>query len=139
LTRLVLDASVLLSGAVSAAMSPPAVLVDAVTASSFEAVACPRLLSEFERGLRKPYFRSRLNTAQASELLRTLRLLAITFPDPPVLRRVLRDPTDDYLVELAQASKAEAIVTGDRDLLDHDGLRPPAIDARAACELLGLL
>jgi predicted nucleic acid-binding protein len=56
-----------------------------------------------------------------------------------VLRRVLRDPTDDYLVELAQAGKAEAIVTGDRDLLDHDGLRPPAIDARAACELLRLL
>jgi uncharacterized protein len=139
LTRLVLDTSVLLSGAVAAATSPPAVVVDAATASSFEVVACPRLFLEFERGLEKPYFRSRLDATEASELLRTFRLLAITLPDPPVLRGVLRDPTDDYLVELARAGRAEAIVTGDRDLLDHDGLHPPAIDARAACELLRLL
>jgi putative PIN family toxin of toxin-antitoxin system len=139
LTRLVLDTSVLLSGAVAAATSPPAVLIDAATASSFEFVACPRLFLEFERGLKKPYFRSRLNTAEASELLRTFRLLAITLPDPLVVYGVLRDPTDDYLVDLAQAGEAEAIVTGDRDLLDHDGLHPPAIDARAACELLRLL
>jgi len=89
--------------------------------------------------MEKPYFRSKLDRAQASELLRTFRLLAVTLPDPPVLREVLRDPTDDYLVELAQAGGAEAIVTGDRDLLDHDGLWPPAIDARAACALLRLI
>jgi putative PIN family toxin of toxin-antitoxin system len=135
----VLDTSVLLSGSVSAATSPPAVLLDAATASSFEVVACPRLFAEFERGLAKPYFRSRLDRAEASELIRTFRLLAVTLPDPAVLREVLRDPTDDYLVELAQAGDAEAIVTGDRDLLDHDGLRPRAIDARAACELLRLI
>jgi uncharacterized protein len=52
---------------------------------------------------------------------------------------VLRDPTDDFLVALARAASAEAIVSGDADLLDHDGLEPPAIHARAACELLGLL
>jgi uncharacterized protein len=34
---------------------------------------------------------------------------------------VLRDPKDDYLVALARASDAEAIVTGDRDLLEHPG------------------
>jgi uncharacterized protein len=139
LTRLVLDTSVLLSGAVAAATSPPAVLLDAATASSFEVVACPRLFVEFERGLEKPYFRSRIDRAEASELLRTFRLLAVTLPDPSAPRSVLRDPTDDYLVELAQAGDAEAIVSGDRDLLDHDGLRPPAIDARAACELLRLI
>jgi hypothetical protein len=30
-------------------------------------------------------------------------------------------------------------VTGDRDLLEHPGLKPPAIGSRAACELLGLI
>jgi hypothetical protein len=35
---------------------------------------------------------------------------------------------------------AEAIVSGDKDLLDHAGeLEPKAINAREACELLGLL
>jgi predicted nucleic acid-binding protein len=52
---------------------------------------------------------------------------------------VLRDPKDDYLVALAVAGRAEAIVTGDRDLLDHDGLVPPAITPRDACERFGLL
>jgi predicted nucleic acid-binding protein len=45
----------------------------------------------------------------------------------------------EYLVELAVAGRAAAIVSGDADLLDHDGLHPPAIRVRAACELLGLL
>jgi uncharacterized protein len=139
LTRLVIDTSVLLSGAVAAATSPPGVLLDAATASTFEVIACPRLFLEFERGLEKPYFRSRIDKAEAAELLRTFRLLAIMLPDPSVLRSVLRDPTDDYLLELAQAGGAEAIVTGDRDLLDHDGLQPRAMDARAACELLRLI
>lgn len=139
MTRLVLDTSVLLSGVVSAPTSPPAVLLAAARAATFEVVACPRLFSEFERGLQKPYFRSRLDSAEAAELLDALQLLFVTRPDPSVLRSVLRDPTDDYLVELAQAGGAEAIVTGDRDLLDHDGLRPPAMDARAACESLRLI
>lgn len=139
MTRLVLDTSVLLSGAVSGPTSPPAVLLAAARTATYEVVACPRLFLEFERGLEKPYFRSRVDSTQASELLDALRLLSITLPDPPVLRPVLRDSNDDYLVELAQAGEAEAIVTGDRDLLDHEGLVPPAIDARAACTLLRLL
>lgn len=55
--------------------------------------------------------------------------------DPPSL---LRDPTDDDLVALARTARARAIVTGDKDLLEHPGLHPPALTVRAACELLGL-
>jgi predicted nucleic acid-binding protein len=58
--------------------------------------------------------------------------------DPAEVTALLRDPDDDYLVTLARTAGAEAIITGDRDLLDHHGLQPPAIDARAACELIGL-
>jgi putative PIN family toxin of toxin-antitoxin system len=37
-------------------------------------------------------------------------------PDPVDPPRISRDPNDDYLVALALASDAEAIVSGDRDL-----------------------
>jgi hypothetical protein len=37
------------------------------------------------------------------------------------------------------ARGAGLIVTGDKDLLDHAGLQPPAIDPRSACEQLGLI
>ncbi len=49
---------------------------------------------------------------------------------------MLRDSSDDYLLALARSSKAEAIVTGDKDLLDHAGLQPPAISAREATRRL---
>ena len=62
----------------------------------------------------------------------------MVLPDPVLPAGVVRDPNDDFLVALAATSRADAIVTGDRDLLDHAGLHPPAIDARAASELLGL-
>lgn len=58
--------------------------------------------------------------------------------NPTDIEPVLRDPDDDYLVALARVSGANAIITGDKDLLDHTDLRPPAIQPRAACELLGL-
>jgi uncharacterized protein len=59
--------------------------------------------------------------------------------DPIQIEPLLRDPDDDYLVALAREAGAEAIVSGDKDLLDHPGLEPPAVDARRACQLLGLL
>lgn len=52
---------------------------------------------------------------------------------------MVRDPADDYLVALARVAEADAIVTGDRDLLDHAGLQPPAVTAREACARLDLL
>jgi predicted nucleic acid-binding protein len=59
--------------------------------------------------------------------------------DPTEVEPVLRDPGDDYLLALARAGGAEAIITGDKDLLDHAGaLEPRAIGARDACDLLGL-
>lgn len=139
MTRLVIDTSTLLSGLVSAPTSPPALLLAAARAGRFDLVTCPRIFTEFERGLAKDYFRARLSPSIIAAATDALRRLAITLPDPPMARSVLRDPTDDFLVALARAAEAEAIVSGDADLLDHDGLEPPAIHARAACELLGLL
>jgi hypothetical protein len=50
----------------------------------------------------------------------------------------LESPLRD-LRRLAGKAGAEAIVTSDRDLLDHDALNPPAIDPRTACKLLALI
>jgi len=51
---------------------------------------------------------------------------------------LLRDPNDDYLLVLVASAGAQAIVTDDKDLLEHPGLHPPAITARQALEQLGL-
>lgn len=138
--RLVIDASTLVAGiAGPGSESPPCLLYDALSEMSVEAIVCPRLLGEVERALRKPYFRERVEDEEITEALSILRDAGTMADDPRDPPPVLRDPTDDYLVVLAHESGAEAIVSSDHDLLDHDGLNPPAIDPRAACRLLALI
>jgi putative PIN family toxin of toxin-antitoxin system len=139
LTRLVIDASTLLSGLLSDSPSPPALILDALRDESFEAIVCPALISQVDRGLRKPYFQARLGELRSRQALNRIEDAAVMLADPVTIEPILRDPTDDFLVALARTARAQAIVTGDHDLLDHPDLRPRAIDARSACELLGLI
>lgn len=139
MTRLVIDASALLSGVASSPSSPPGLLLAALYRREFESVVCPILLGEVRRGLGRGYFRDKVEPEMAERVVRFLGQHSIQLRDPRDPPAILRDPNDDYLVALALASRARAIVTGDKDLLNHPGLHPPALTPRAACELLGLL
>jgi uncharacterized protein len=138
LTRLVLDASVLLSAAVARPGTPTALLLDAVEDGKVEMVACERLIGEVRRGLERSYFSERLSAEDREAVLTGLERIALTRDDPVSPPAVLRDPDDDYLPALALDANAQAIVTGDRDLLDHPDLKPEAITPREACRRLGL-
>lgn len=52
--------------------------------------------------------------------------------DPEPVPKVLRDPDDDYLVALAYACAAEAIVSGDLDLHEAAGLSVTVLTPREA-------
>jgi putative PIN family toxin of toxin-antitoxin system len=139
LSRYVLDANIVLAAFAGLPGAPPALLLAGVHNGDLEAVACPLLVGEVRDNLAKPYFRALLSELEAQEAVDAYADLAVMLADPIDVERVLRDSEDDYLVALARASGAPAIITGDKDLLDHEGLRPLAIDARAACELIGLI
>lgn len=136
--RFVLDASVLLSAALAKPESNPSLLLDAVRAGAIEMVVCPRLIREVASRLDSRYFRDRITLEERAAIPAMLEALGVLAPNPESPPRVLRDPNDDYLVALAEVTAAEAIITGDRDLLEHQGLTPPAISARQAREELGL-
>ena len=104
-----------------------------------QAVVCSKLIEEFRDALGNRYFQERFDAADLAEIVANVEEAAVKHENPSRVEALLRDPDDDYLVALARQAGAEAIVTGDRDLLDHPGLTPPAIDARGGCELLGLL
>lgn len=138
--RFVIDANTLVSGSVSPhGESPPCLLYSDLAGTRFELVVCPELLAEVRDALRKPYFSNRLSGSSVDDIVAGIAYAATVLEDPTDVEAVLRDGDDDYLVALAKQAEAEAIVTGDKDLLDHPGLTPPAMTARDACELVGLL
>lgn len=134
MSRFVLDANVLLGALAGKPTAPPALLLAAIHNGDFESVACPQLIQEVREGLQKPYFRAKLNALEAMEAVEAYVDVTMMYEDPTDTEAVLRDKDDDYLVALAQAAEADAIITGDADLLDHDRLTPPALDPRSAYE-----
>jgi putative PIN family toxin of toxin-antitoxin system len=138
MTRVVIDANVFASAAAGHPHSPSRRLLNALAAGRIEVVLCDRILQEVDRALERPYFIARVTPIERRMLGAVLRAVAEMLPDPVAPRATVRDPRDDYLVALAIEAQAEAIVTGDRDLLDHHDLEPPAITPRTACERFGL-
>ena len=139
--RLVLDPNALASGIVDPhSDKPPRLLFEALERLAFETIVCPRLLGELRKALRKPYFREKLSAEEARKAVKRIEVVAVALDDPVKVESTLRDPKDDYLLALARKAGAEAIVTGDKDLLDHtEQLDPRAISLREACELLELI
>ena len=90
-------------------------------------------------GSRSRWVRERLSAEDRDAVSVGLERVAVMRSDPVSPPALLRDPDDKYLPVLALDADAEAIVSGDRDLLDHAGLKPEAITPREACRRVGLL
>jgi uncharacterized protein len=114
MARVVADANVLVSAALARSPQAPSVLIlDAALDGRVELVTSPLLLREVAVVLARP----RLQKYVVADLAAQTILLV----DPPGPHRaVCRDPRDDYLAALAEACGAEAIVSGDLDLLAID-------------------
>jgi hypothetical protein len=80
----------------------------------------------------------RIHPAEAGRMVNDLRALALLVDGWPILD-ISPDPYDNFLLGMAQASRAELLVTGDkRDLLalaSHSGTR--ILTARQALEVIG--
>ncbi len=114
--RVILDTNILCS-----ALITPGGLADRLYLAwrnrLFALVTSEEQLEEFRRVTRYPRVRQYIEPAAAGTLHNELRRLAVLLPELPVIE-VCRDPWDDFLLAMAQAGKADFLVTGDkRDLL----------------------
>lgn len=134
--RVVLDANVLVSAAISAA-GPPRQIVSAWVDGRFELVASPALLEELSDVLARPRFRRFISIATAGDFIDGLAEDAEILDDPPAQPGLSPDPDDDYLITLARAAKADYLVSGDRHLLDLTDPGPPVLTPRQFLDLLG--
>ena len=120
--RVVADANVLISAALARSPQAPSVLtLDAALDGRLELITSPLLLQEIASVLARPRLQKYISADEALRFITDLAAQTTLLTDPPGPHpAVCRDPRDDYLVALATASGAEAIVTGDLDLLAID-------------------
>jgi uncharacterized protein len=123
LKRLVLDTNVILSGLLFSGSTLRRALLkaqtcevlgsDATLLELVEVMGRPRFDRYLERSIRQKLVAEFMNTCEVIPILNPIR--------------ACRDPKDDKFLEVAVHGRADAIVTGDRDLLDLNPFREIAI------------
>ena len=113
--RLILDTNILISALLSP-LGASAELLDAWERKVFTLVACEALIAELRDVAGRPFFRARLRASAAELLAAGLRDFSFFCRDLPS-GPIAPDPKDSHLLALAEASEAEFLVTGDKELL----------------------
>lgn len=115
--RVVLDTNVIVSAYLTPSGTPARILT-AWRAGRFDLVVSEALLAEYEEVLNRPRIRARhgLTAEQVARQMASFRYLALLVRPDAVPAVVADDPDDDYVLAVAIAGAAEAIVTGDPHL-----------------------
>ena len=79
---------------------------------------CQQVIEEIRDVFGRERMARFIDQEEASRLLDIIDDRAIMLPDPVDPRALVRDPKDDFLLALAIAADADALVTGDNDLLE---------------------
>ncbi|HVH73986.1 MAG TPA: putative toxin-antitoxin system toxin component, PIN family [Stellaceae bacterium] len=110
--RVVLDTNVLLSALIRR-HGAPGQMLEAWFEDRFVLLSHPLQLEEFRSVSRRPQIRRLIRPSEAGRLVNQIRDLAETVAG---LRRVRRsdDPADDFLLAIAEAGRANFLVTGDK-------------------------
>lgn len=133
--RVVVDPGVLIAALLSREGAPAKLLLS-WRAGDFDLVLSPKLLAELGRVLARPKFRRYLTEEDAEQYVDLFRRGGTLAKDPPLSGGLTSDPGDDYLVALARASGATALISGDRHLTGLPNPEPPVWTARELVEHL---
>jgi putative PIN family toxin of toxin-antitoxin system len=135
LRRVVVDPGVLVS-AIITPVGPPAEMLREIRRGRLAIVVSPHLLAELLGVLRRERFRRYVTIEEAESYVAGLAARSEMSADPVDVASITRDPSDDYLVALAREVSADAIVSGDADLLTLELATPPILSPRALVDQL---
>ena len=123
--RVVLDSNILVS-ALLIQTGHPAAIYRAWQEGYFTLLTCAEQLDELRATLHKPAIAERIKPHRAGRLVNQLKDLAENIGPLPRVERS-PDPTDDFVLALSEAGKADYLVTGDKSgllsLARHHGAR----------------
>lgn len=133
--RVVMDTNLLVSYLVSH-RPPIAEVIDAHLArGDFTLLTAPVLLEELDRVLQYPRLHRYYDAQTRLRFVALIAALSEIVDLPDEVPRICRDPADDWVIACAYAGNADAIVSGDRDLLDLGRVgRIPILSARQFLE-----
>ena len=124
LARLVLDTNIVLSASLRIGSTTHLAFLKARTEA--ELLASEQTLAELQEVLLRPKFDRFVDRAIRELLFREYSRICNVIPASAPIR-ACRDPRDDKFLELAVAGHADAILTGDADLLVLHSFRGIAI------------
>lgn len=136
MTRAVVDPNVLVSAFISQRGGSPDLIVRAWREGAFELVVSPQLIAELTDVLRRPKFARQAADGRAEAYIAGLTGDAILVEDPEDAPAVSPDSSDDYLIALARAARADVIVSGDSHLTQLVDPTPPVLTPRQFAEQL---
>lgn len=134
--RIVLDTNTVISGLLW--RGAPRLILDAARSHLVDLYTSTVLLAELQGVLHRPKFARvfATNTTTAAAVYAVYTALARIVAAPELVTPVSRDPDDDAVLACAVAVPADAVVSGDADLLTLGGyagipiLRAPTLLAR---------
>jgi len=138
--KLVIDSNVIISGALWE--GPSAKLLSAILDGKAQMFVSDALLREIQEVLGRPRFAERLTASGETPETIVTGLRAASFETIPIAMtapKELRDADDAHVLACAVAAGADAVVSGDQDLLilrSHEGIA--IITPREALRRLGL-
>ena len=115
--RVVIDPGVYVSAFISPRRAAPGLVVEALLDGEIEALVSPLLLAELARVLGRAKFERAASDGRGEAFVALIAERGVRVDDPAPTPGATDDPDDDYLVALAHAHRAEAIISGDRHLL----------------------
>ena len=122
--RLVIDSNVWIAALISPAATARQ-LVDTVLDCELEVLMSESTFAELVSRLNRPKFDRYREQESWNSFLMALVELALWHEDAGTTTGISRDVDDDKFLALAVTGQAEAIISGDRDLLDlvsHEGI-----------------
>lgn len=108
--KVVLDTSVI-SAAARSSKGASSKLIGVLAEGQFAAVLSPALLLEYEEVLRREQPPGGWSEADVAEFLDAICAVTEHCHSPRRVRPLLRDPDDDFVIELALAATVDYIVT----------------------------
>ena len=110
--RVVLDTNILVSALIALA-GKPAAIYNAWEDGKFTLLTCAEHLDELRATLQEPRVADLIKPYKGGRLVNQIKKLAETIDPLPRVERS-SDPADDFLLALAEAGKADNLVTGDK-------------------------